>query len=268
MPEEDTGNSLFKVVKGVKGRHEFLYDIDVLRSFSKNNSNLVISGWCFSENKSEVVSMRIKTNYLKVNARYGIKREELANFGKINAELNAGFEIYIPASSAEVLFALEARLGDSDKWLIVMKGVIRGESPAVGDEGIYKRINMGGSPYRVKNGFLLNFYEAENIKPDGPEYFLRGWCFNEDLSTIKAIRCLTDRNTIIGRYNLESVELIEKFGDNDKIFHSGFEISINPRPGITPITLEAQLEDEQWLTIVQGALCRPLFPRTISFIHE
>jgi len=268
MPEVDTGNNLLKVVKGVKGNHGFLYDIDVLRSFSTDNSVLVISGWCFSENLTEVTSVRLKTNHSEINARYGIKRNELVNFGKINSGLNAGFEISIPAPNGEISFTLEAKLNDSDKWVTVMKGALGSESSTVEDEGIFKRIDMNGEPYRVKNGFLFNLYETENIKADGSEFFLRGWCFNEDLSIIKGIRCVTDRSSFIGRYNLESIELIDKFGDNDTIFHSGFEISLNPRPGTTPITLEAQLEDEHWLTVIQGTLCRPLFPHKVNFIHE
>ncbi len=268
MPEEDTGNNLYKVVKGLKGNHGFLYDLDALRSFSTDNSVLIISGWCFSEDLTEVTSVRLQTEHSEIIARYGIKRTELVNFGKVNASLNAGFEISISAPDGELPFTLEAKLNGSDEWLIVVKGALGSEPQTVEDEGIYKRIDMNGKPYRVKNGFLFNLYETENIKADGSEYYLRGWCFNEDLSTIKGIRCVTDRSSVIGRYNLESIELIEKFGDNDTIFHSGFEISLNPRPGTTPITLEAQLEDEHWLTVIQGTLWLPLYPRKVNFIHE
>jgi len=268
MPEEDTGNNLYKVVKGLKGNHGFLYDLDALRSFSANNSVLIISGWCFSEDLTEVMSVRLQTKHSEIIARYGIKRTELVNFGKANRSLNAGFEISIPAPDGDLSFSLEAKLNGSDKWLIVMKGALGNESQTVENEGIYKRIDMNGKPYRVKNGFLFNLYETENIKADGSEYYLRGWCFNEDLSPIKGIRCVTDRSSIIGKYNLESIELVEKFGDNDTIFHSGFELSLNPRLGTTPITLEAQLEDEHWLTVIQGTLCLPLFPRKVNFIHE
>ena len=268
MPEEDTGKNQFQVVKGIKGNNGFLYDIDTLQNVSADYSDLIIRGWCYSEDLTEVTGVRFKAKELEIIARYGIKRTELANFGRDNAILNAGFEIAIPGPAGEVSFTLEAKLNNTENWLSVMKGTLGCPRTIEESDELYKRIEFNGEPYRVKNGFLFNLYETENIKADGSEYYLRGWCFTENLSRIKGMRCVTDRSYINGRYKLERVELIDKFGENDIIFHSGFEFSLAPRPGTTPITLEAQLEDGHWLTVVQGTLCRPLFPRRVNFIHE
>lgn len=268
MAEEEPGKSQFQVVKGVKGNNGFLYDIDTLGSFSIDSSDLIIRGWCFSEDLTEVTSVRLKMNQSEIIARYGIKRTELANFAKVNTVLDAGFEITIPTPREYVSFTLEAKLNNSDNWLNIMKGAFGSSYNVKEDDEIFKRIDLNGKPYRVKNGFLFDLYETENIKADGSEFYLRGWCFNEDLSNIKGMRCVTESSSVIGRYKLESIELIDKFGDDDTIFHSGFEIYLNPRTGSTPITLEAQLEDDQWLTVVQGTLCRPLFQRIVDFIYE
>lgn len=268
MAGETTENPHIKIVKGIVGKNGFRFDIDEVRNFSTDYNNIYISGWFFSENLDEVSNVRIKIKDREFIGCYGIERNESAKFGENKGILSSGFEIMVPAQQSEFRFTLEAQVNNSEKWLKVTEGTLSSSLGKEAIEELYQRIDSNGDQYRVKNGFLFNLYESENIKADGLDYFLRGWCFTDRLAEIKSIRCRTDRAYIEGRYKLERIELIDLFGEHHTILHSGFEIPVSPRPGTTPITLEAYVDDGQWLTVVQGTLCRPLLPRRIHFTYE
>jgi hypothetical protein len=83
-----------------------------------------------------------------------------------------------------------------------------------------------------------------------PTFTLRGWAWPADGRPVTAIRVDLDGRLFVGCTGIEEPEVIERRGPQHANPRPGFEVTFETPPGRHRLSLEAQLGDAEWRSIV------------------
>jgi hypothetical protein len=91
-----------------------------------------------------------------------------------------------------------------------------------------------------------------------PTFTLRGWAWPRDGQAICAVRANLDGRLFVGRIGIEEPEVIEQHGPQAANPRPGFEVAFETPPGSHRLSLEAQLADSGWRSIMTTTIwCEP-----------
>jgi len=94
-----------------------------------------------------------------------------------------------------------------------------------------------------------------------PTFTLRGWAWPNDGRAVTAVRINLDGRLFVGRHGLEEPEVIDRHGPQPANPLPGFEIAFETPPGGHLLSLEAQIENSEWRSIVTTSIwCEPRLP--------
>ena len=251
---------------GGYGSNGFIYEIEKVRKSTIDNRLVCISGWCFSGDFAEISEIRCITEEDESVGNYGMKRSELMTFGEKITIAHSGFDLSIPMIGSSVQFTLEVKKMNTNSWFSFVEGILVEVTTLKVGSRLCKAIN--GCSYRVNHGFNFQLDEPEKYKSNGNNTRLRGWCFSVDNAKIINIRAKAVDKLIESRYLIERRELDYMFKVQNNILHSGFELLFNISRGSTLITIEAQMENTKWVTVIHLCLCKPLLFGKTTIIHE
>lgn len=92
-------------------------------------------------------------------------------------------------------------------------------------------------------------------------FTLRGWAWPQDGRAVTAVRVNLDGRLFVGRNGLEEPEVIERHGPQPANPRPGFEVAIETPAGRHLLSLEAQLDNSEWRSIVTTSIwCEPRLP--------
>jgi hypothetical protein len=83
-----------------------------------------------------------------------------------------------------------------------------------------------------------------------PTFTLRGWAWPRDGQAIRAVRVNLGGRLFVGRIGIEEPEVIEQHGPQPANPRPGFEVAFETPPGGHLLSLEAQLADGAWRSIM------------------
>jgi hypothetical protein len=94
-----------------------------------------------------------------------------------------------------------------------------------------------------------------------PAFTLRGWAWPQDGRPVTAVRINLDGRLFVGRHGLDEPEVIDRHGPQPANLRPGFEIAFETPPGRHLMSLEAQLDNSEWRSIVKTSIwCEPRRP--------
>jgi hypothetical protein len=92
----------------------------------------------------------------------------------------------------------------------------------------------------------------------GAEFRLRGWAWPEDGRAVTAVRVNLSGQLFPGRHGLEEPEVIARYGPLPANPRPGFEVTFATPPGRQSLSLEAQIDGEEWRWIMRTSIwCEP-----------
>ena len=119
-------------------------------------------------------------------------------------------------------------------------------------------------PRETPEGITFNLDSPYKLRPKQREFLFRGWCFSKS-QRIKAMRIITPSGWQKVRYGIERQDLLEAYRtSSNAVLYSGFEVPVTTPRGSTRFTLEAQLEDGSWHTVITEYFVRPL----LTILHR
>jgi hypothetical protein len=83
-----------------------------------------------------------------------------------------------------------------------------------------------------------------------PTFTLRGWAWPRDGQAISAVRVNLGGRLFVGRIGIEEPEVIEQHGPQAANPRPGFEVAFETPPGGHLLSIEAQLADGAWRSIM------------------
>jgi hypothetical protein len=94
-----------------------------------------------------------------------------------------------------------------------------------------------------------------------PTFTLRGWAWPQDGRAVTAVRINLDGRMFVGRHGLEEPEVLDRHGPQPANPRPGFEIAFETPPGRHLLSLEAQLGNSEWRSILKTSIwCEPRNP--------
>jgi hypothetical protein len=91
-----------------------------------------------------------------------------------------------------------------------------------------------------------------------PTFTLRGWAWPRDGQAVCAVRANLDGRLFVGRIGIEEPEVIEQHGPQAANPRPGFEVAFETPPGRHRLSIEAQLADGAWRSILTTTIwCEP-----------
>ena len=181
-------------------------------------------------------------------------REERSELVKRQQEAFADLELLTRKLEAEGerAAALEAQLSQVWRsWPWRLFG-------SLASKGNASRKSAAGGP-GVEGGIFTYYLHTSpfRIYRDG-SFTLRGWAWPHDGRAITAVRASVDGRAFLGRHGLDEPEVIAKHGAQPKNPRPGFEVTFETPPGRHSLSLEAQIEGNEWLWIVRTSIwCEP-----------
>lgn len=113
---------------------EFAYAIEWPRVWKTTRTKLLIEGWCFLLNRSELAGVRARMGGRTYAADYGIERPDLAREGNDwPAATASGFKVEVPVVSGSSILQLEA-IEQGGRWCVFAEREIVYEPAAAVDE--------------------------------------------------------------------------------------------------------------------------------------
>ena len=189
------------------------------------------------------------------NTHLHVLREERAALVKREQEAFADLEVLTRKLEAECdrMVAMEAELGrikNSWAWRLFAPRtpVAAPASPnpsAPADGGVFTYY-LHTSPFRIYRDSTFT---------------LRGWAWPQDGRPVTAVRINLDGRLFVGRHGLDEPEVIDRHGPQPANPRPGFEIAFETPPGRHLLSLEAQLDNSEWRSIVRTSIwCEPRQP--------
>ena len=189
------------------------------------------------------------------NTHLHVLREERAALVKREQEAFADLEVLTRKLEAECdrMVAMEAELGrikNSWAWRLFAPRppVAPPASPnpsAPADGGVFTYY-LHTSPFRIYRDSTFT---------------LRGWAWPQDGRSVTAVRINLDGRLFVGRHGLDEPEVIDRHGPQPANPRPGFEIAFETPPGRHLLSLEAQLDNSEWRSIVRTSIwCEPRQP--------
>ncbi len=91
-----------------------------------------------------------------------------------------------------------------------------------------------------------------------PTFTLRGWAWPRDGQAVVAVRVNLDGRLFVGRTGIEELEVIEHHGPQPANPRPGFEVAFETPPGKHLLSVEAQLANGAWRSIMTTTIwCEP-----------
>jgi len=93
----------------------------------------------------------------------------------------------------------------------------------------------------------------------GARFTLRGWALPQDGRAVTQVRVNLGGRLFVGKAGLEEPEVIARHGVQPKNPRPGFEVTFETPPGRHLLSLEANLDNAEWRSIVSTSIwCEPL----------
>jgi hypothetical protein len=189
------------------------------------------------------------------NTHLHVLREERAALVKREQEAFADLEVLTRKLEAEcdrtaAMEAELARIRNSWAWRLFAPRapVAAPASPnpsAPADGGVFTYY-LHTSPFRIYRDSTFT---------------LRGWAWPQDGRPVTAVRINLDGRLFIGRHGLDEPEVIDRHGPQPANPRPGFEIVFETPPGRHLLSLEAQVDNSEWRSIVRTSIwCEPRQP--------
>jgi hypothetical protein len=182
------------------------------------------------------------------NTYLHVLREELAGLVRRGQEASADLEVLTRKLEAECArtAALEGQLAGirrSWAWRLVAPGQAAESSPPAPagsqvEAGVFTYY-LHTSPFRI--------YRE-------PTFTLRGWAWPQDGRAVTAVRVNLDGRLFVGRRGIEEPEVIARYGPQPANPQPGFEVAFETPPGRHLLSLEAQLGNLEWRSIVRTSI--------------
>lgn len=189
------------------------------------------------------------------NTYLHVLREELAGLVRREQEASADLEVLTRKLEAEgartaALEAELARIRSSWAWRLGALGQAAEGSPPPPPgpqvEGGVFTYYLHTSPFRIYRD---------------PTFTLRGWAWPRDGGAVTAVRVNLDGRLFVGRHGIEEPEVIARYGPQSANPLPGFEVAFETPPGRHLLSLEAQLNNSEWRSIVRTSIwCEPRLP--------
>ena len=89
-------------------------------------------------------------------------------------------------------------------------------------------------------------------------FTLKGWAWPEDGRAVTAVRVDLDGQLFTGKLGIEEPEVVARYGVQPQNPKPGFEVTFATPPGRHTFSLEAQLGNSEWRTIMRTTIwCEP-----------
>ena len=255
-----------------------IFCLDSPEKLKPKQQEFFLRGWCFSKSQ-RIEALRITTPAGRRKVRYGIERRDLQESfpNRPDSVLYTGFEVSLTMPWGSSRFTLEAQLEDGS-WRPVITEYFTRPLLAIFHRDNFRKglqrcvpwrfIRLLGNflpvstyrplPRETPEGIVFSLDSPRKLRPKQREFLFRGWCFSKT-QRLKAVRIITPTGWQKVRYGIERHDLLEAFQDwSDSVLHAGFEVPVTVPRGSTRFTVEVQLEDGSWHTVITEYFIRPL----------
>ena len=183
------------------------------------------------------------------NTYLHILRQERAELIKRDQASSADLEVLTrKVEAAEALAAsLQAELREARRpwWERFFK-----ESAPVAPTANLARIPGAAFTYYLHTSPFRIFREGQ--------FTLKGWAWPQDGRAVTGIRVDIDGAQFAGRTGLDEPEVIARYGAQPANPKPGFEVTFETPPGRHSFSLEAQLGDSEWRSVMRTSIwCDP-----------
>ncbi|PZR77462.1 MAG: hypothetical protein DLM52_04395 [Chthoniobacterales bacterium] len=105
---------------------ELVFGLDNAGVWNATRDSIELTGWCFTRGGPQIVGVRTKIGGKSYFARYGLKREDVAQTaGGDPAALYCGFSLTLPAASTSTTVRLEA-IAQNGPWRVFLEKALAG----------------------------------------------------------------------------------------------------------------------------------------------
>ncbi len=188
------------------------------------------------------------------NTYLHVLREELAALVRRGQEASADLEVLTRKLEAEsdktaALHAELERIRRSWAWRLCAHLGASGQSGEAGSAG------PGPAGTQVEGGVFTYYLHTSPFRIyRDPTFTLRGWAWPQDGRPITAVRVNLDGRLFVGRRGIEEPEVIDRHGPQPANPLPGFEVVFETPPGRHLLSLEAQLDNSEWRSIVRTSI--------------
>lgn len=117
-----------------------------------------------------------------------------------------------------------------------------------------RKPSLSGNP-TAKGGLFTYYLHTSPFRVYREEKFtLRGWAWPESGEAVTGVRANVDGRLFAGRLGIEEPEVIARYGAQAANPKPGFEVTFDTPPGRHQLSIEAQVGNGEWRTIVATAI--------------